>query len=345
VYCHPDLAIEMAPASAGAIAVFGLRYALLDAPLGVGGALALDSALHRFQGCVFGLALGDALGAPFEGGVLERLLWRLIGRTRSGEMRWTDDTQMSLDVIESLVARGGVDSDDLAARFAAGYRWSRGYGPATAKVLRRISRGQRWQEANTSVYREGSFGNGAAMRAPVIGLFYASRAGELVAATRASAIVTHAHPQGIEGALLIASATAAATRGQSTTEILRCVSQCCESEQMNARLATAQRWLTAGSDVNPAEVARQLGNGIAAADSCVTALYLAMRFRDAGFIEMQQRVAKMGGDADTIGAMAGAIWGAANGIEKLPSELLAKLEQRDRLLSSASLLHQRAAEV
>jgi ADP-ribosylglycohydrolase len=339
------LAIEMAPACAGAIAAFGLRYALLDAPLGVGGALALDSALHRFQGCVLGLALGDAIGAPFEGGVLERLLWRLIGRTRSGEMRWTDDTQMTLDVIESLVARGGVDSDDLAARFAASYQWSRGYGPATAKVLRRISRGQRWQEANTSVYRQGSFGNGAAMRAPVLGLFYASRPGELVAAARASAIVTHAHPQGIEGAVLIASATAAATRGESTAEILACASRFCEAGQMAARLATAQRWLASSSDVNPAEVARHLGNGIAAVDSCVTALYLALRFRDAGFIEMQQRVAKMGGDADTIGAMAGAIWGAANGVEKLPSELLAKLEQRDRLLSLATLLHQRATEV
>ena len=128
-------------------------------------------------------------------------------------------------------------------------------------------------------------------------------------------------------------------------EIMRCASQCCESGQMNARLATAQRWLTAGSDVDSADVARQLGNGIAAVDSCVTALYLALRFRDAGFIEMQQRVAKMGGDADTIGAMAGAIWGAANGVEKLPSELLAKLEQRDRLLSLATLLHQRATEV
>ena len=333
----------MASAGAEVVGVFELLYDLLDLPLGVGGALALDSALHRFQGCILGLALGDALGAPFEGGVLERLLWRLIGRTRSGEMRWTDDTQMSLDVIESLVAGGGVDSDDLAARFAASYRWSRGYGPATAKVLRRISRGQRWQEANTSVYRQGSFGNGAAMRAPVIGLFYANRPGELDVAARASAIVTHAHPQGIEGALLIASVTAAASRGESMAEILRCASQCCESEQINVRLATAQRWLTAGSDVDPADVARHLGNGIAAADSCVTALYLALRFRDAGFLEMQQRVAKMGGDADTIGAMAGAVWGAANGVEKLPSELLAKLEQRDRLLSSASLLHQRAA--
>jgi ADP-ribosylglycohydrolase len=146
-----------------------------------------------FEGCVLGLALGDALGAPHEGGTLERLLWRLIGRTKLGEMRWTDDTQMTLDVAESLAKQGTVDPDDLASRFAASYRWSRGYGPTTSKVLKRVAKGGHWQQASRSVYRDGSFGNGAAMRAPVIGLFYANRNLELDDAARRSAIVTHAH--------------------------------------------------------------------------------------------------------------------------------------------------------
>jgi ADP-ribosylglycohydrolase len=55
------------------------------------------------------LALGDALGAAHEGGLLERLLWRVIGTTREGRIRWTDDTQMSLDVAESLIAKGDLD--------------------------------------------------------------------------------------------------------------------------------------------------------------------------------------------------------------------------------------------
>jgi poly(ADP-ribose) glycohydrolase ARH3 len=58
---------------------------------------------------------------------------------------------MTIDVIESLLACGRVDQDDLARRFAKSYRWSRGYGPGAAKVLRRIRRGQPWQEANSSV--------------------------------------------------------------------------------------------------------------------------------------------------------------------------------------------------
>src|SRR4030095_17247331 len=95
----------------------------------------------KFAGCLLGLALGDALGAPFEGGPVERLLWRIIGRTCEGRIRWTDDTQMSLDFAESLIANAGLDTADLAARFARRYRWSRGYGPGVAKLLRRIAAG------------------------------------------------------------------------------------------------------------------------------------------------------------------------------------------------------------
>lgn len=55
----------------------------------------------QFAGCLLGLALGDALGAPFEGGLLERLAWRFLGRTAAGHARWTDDTQMTKDWIRS----------------------------------------------------------------------------------------------------------------------------------------------------------------------------------------------------------------------------------------------------
>ena len=151
----------------------------------------------RYEGALLGLALGDALGAPLEGGVFERLVWRLIGRTREGRMRWTDDTQMSLDVCASLIEHGAVNADDLAQRFAHSYRWSRGYGPAAAKLLKRIARGTAWHEANRSVYREGSFGNGGAMRAPVVGLAYAARPAALPTAAQDCARVTHAHPLGL----------------------------------------------------------------------------------------------------------------------------------------------------
>src|SRR5690606_27131421 len=117
------------------------------------------------------------------------------------------DTQMSLDLAESLVQSGGLHLDDLANRFAKSYRWSRGYGPSAARVLKRIRRGDAWTTANRSVYPEGSFGNGGAMRAPVVGLFYATDSNRLADAARASTQITHAHPLAIEGAVVIAATT------------------------------------------------------------------------------------------------------------------------------------------
>ena len=140
----------------------------------------------QYIGCFLGLALGDALGAPYEGGVLERLLWRVLGRTPQGELRFTDDTQMALDLAQSLIAHQGLVQSDLAQRFANSYHWSRGYGPSTARLLKRVRQGQAWQAANKQTYPQGSLGNGAAMRAPIMALFKTDSMPDLVKITRLS---------------------------------------------------------------------------------------------------------------------------------------------------------------
>ena len=134
---------------------------------------------------------------------------------------------MSLDVAESLVVTGALDLEDLASRFAGNYRWSRGYGPSTSRVLKRVARGMHWRDANRTVHRDGSFGNGGAMRAPVVGLFYSNRRDDLAAAARLSASVTHAHPLGMEGAALVASATAFALLSLPPAEVLAAAASAC----------------------------------------------------------------------------------------------------------------------
>jgi ADP-ribosylglycohydrolase len=293
------------------------------------------------MGCLLGLALGDALGAAHEGGLLERLLWRLIGTTREGRIRWTDDTQMSLDVAESLIAKGALDLDDLALRFASNHRWSRGYGPSASRQLRRVARGMPWREANRAVHRDGSFGNGGAMRAPVVGLFYSNRREELVSAARLAASVTHAHPLGMEGAALVAAATVLALKRHPAVEILEGAALVARCGPFVTRFETARRWLRSGAEPRPADVADQLGHGTAAIESCVTAIYVATRFLDRPFLVLQEFVVACAGDVDTIGAMAGAIWGAANGSARLPADALQRLEQKERLSVIAAALHAR----
>ena len=43
----------------------------------------------KFIGTFIGLSLGDALGAPYEGGFIERILWKFFSKTPTGKMRWT----------------------------------------------------------------------------------------------------------------------------------------------------------------------------------------------------------------------------------------------------------------
>lgn len=298
--------------------------------------------IDRFEGCLLGLALGDALGARHEGGVAERFLWSLITSTRGGRVRWTDDTQMSVDIAESLLAKGGLDADDLALRFARSYRWTRGYGPSAAKLLKRIGRGADWRQVNRLVHAEGSYGNGAAMRAPVIGLYFSGRQEELAGAARLSASITHAHPLGMEGAVLVASATALAVACWQPRALLRRAAETCALQPFIARLKIAESWLAASAEPAPATVRQSLGNGVAASESCVTAVYIAARFMRSPFEAMHAFVVDCGGDVDTIGAMAGAIWGAANGASRLPSLQLAKLEQRERLTLLAAALRERS---
>jgi poly(ADP-ribose) glycohydrolase ARH3 len=294
----------------------------------------------RFAGCLLGLALGDALGAPHEGGPLERLLWKIVGRTWRGRMRWTDDTQMALDLAESLLAEGKLDPDDLARRFAGNYRWSRGYGRGAARLLKRIGRGEDWRRANRAVFSDGSFGNGAAMRVPVIGLFFGEHPEKQAEAVRLSAQVTHAHPLAIEGALLVATATSLALASSRPMAILEEAGARCEREEFIERLDIAAGWLRGSDEVDAHEVVRRLGHGMAACESCVTSIYLAQRFGESPFEDLIAFAIECGGDVDTIAAMAGAVWGASRGATSLPSGKLERLEQRGRLGEVASKLYE-----
>ena len=303
----------------------------------------------RITGCLLGSALGDALCAPYEGGWAERALWRVLGRTRQGLMRYTDDTVMTIALASSLLECGNFQAADAAQRFAHSYHWHRGYGPGAAKVLRAIRKGTPWQQARFAAYAQGSWGNGGAMRAHVAALWVA--AGDAAACTalaRAQAALTHAHPLAQDGAALIAAAARSALALDAinfgSTSWWQSVihdANLQEPQAWQPRLAQALAWLQAGATPAPDEVAATLSNGISALNSCVTALYVAARFVPQDFASLIHFVQRMGGDTDTIAAMAGGIYGAARGLEALPCSALAQLEDAKLLHSLAWRLTER----
>ena len=295
--------------------------------------------LDQYKGCLLGLAMADALGAPHEGGLAERVVWRVIGHTGDGLCRWTDDTQMTIDLAESLLATGVLDQDDLSRRFAQSYKWSRGYGPGTARVLKLIRRGAHWRVATTAVHKAGSFGNGAAMRTSVLSLFFTGDLPTLVRETRRAAETTHGHPLGMEGAILISVATHKLLNRAEQLEALSSAASHCLSMEFQERLGLVEEWLQTGRRPQPREVADRLGNGVSAQSSAVTALYIALRHLQASFTELIEFVIACKGDVDTIGAMAGTLWGTYNGASSLPK---VPLERRATIESIAAQLYERA---
>ncbi|TXH67249.1 MAG: hypothetical protein E6Q83_18405 [Thiothrix sp.] len=293
---------------------------------------------EQYAGCFLGLALGDALGAPFEGGLIERALWRVIGQTKDQEARFTDDTQMALDLANSLIRNKQLNQSDLSQAFANSYHWSRGYGPSTARLLKRIRKGESWEIANKTTYPQGSFGNGAAMRAPIMALFLPENSRTLTAYTQLSAQVTHTHSLGIEGAVLIAQATAFLLQHPANPlNLFASLKEHCHTLEFSSGLQIAEQWLVQDYPTCPKEVAKLLGNGMTAVRSCVTALYCALRFLDSDFLTLLKFIKSLRGDVDTISAMAGALWGAYHSLEQLPNS---RIEQRVQIIQVAQRLYQ-----
>jgi poly(ADP-ribose) glycohydrolase ARH3 len=288
----------------------------------------LPTLADRFAGSLLGLALGDALGAKHEGGPIEQVAWWLAGLGRGGLLRWTDDTQMAIGLAESLVRWKGVESDPLARTWAEAYDPLRGYGPGARRLLSMIRAGADWRTANRSVFADGSLGNGAAMRAAPLGLFYHAMPGELRPAAELAASITHAHPLGIAGGVLIARAVALAVAGGTPAEVIDALLADHWPDEFRTRLETARSWL--GSSVPKSRVAGELGCGIEAHRSAVTAVWAWAAHPD-DFEAMIAYVISLGGDTDTIGAMAGGVLGARLGIGGLPAAALERLESREHI--------------
>ncbi len=296
--------------------------------------------LNKYSGCFLGLAIGDAYGASYEGGPVERLLWKLIGKTKDGKMRYTDDTQMSIDLAISFIKNNGISQEHLANTFAENYRWSRGYGPSAAWVLKKIKNGANWQSVNRAKFKDGSFGNGAAMRAPILALLFPNDNEKLKENIVKCSEITHAHPLAIEGAQLIAFMTHAALHDWNTKTIIEALPNWCKLSEYQTKVAFCIESIQALETVQNKVLKSKLGNGIAASQSCVTAIYFALKYRNKGYNAMTTQIYNLGGDTDTIGAMAGAIWGAFNGCNGIDKNKIQSIEKSANIIELSEQLYE-----
>lgn len=296
---------------------------------------------HRFQGCLLGLAIGDALGGKFEAqsgdGIRARFptVASLIDYPQE-EIWYTDDTQMAIGVAETLAAHGAISDEHLCAAFVANYVPSRGYGRGARAVLEAMEEGQDFRQVAEKYFPGGSYGNGAAMRVAPVGLLFRGDRPKLWEQARLSALPTHLHPLGIEGAQILALAVALVSQVRLFDRSLFFaeLQAACESAAYRTKLEAANA-VRSAADLN------QLGNRIEALESVPTAI-ASFALTPESFEETVSHVIFLGGDTDTLAAMAGALSGAYLGVKRLPQRLVQLVESspkgRDYLLALADRL-------
>lgn len=279
----------------------------------------------RARGCAVGAAVGDALGMPLEfrprrpSTKLAREM--MAGRLPAGT--FTDDTEMALALAESLLAHRPLNPDDLAQRFTL---WL-GSNPAdignhTRSVLSLIAAGAPWQEAVRIVQAQNpdSAGNGSVMRCWPVALAYAPDASappgssaRLLQESRLQSRVTHPHPDCQAGSAFVNASILALLRGTAPS---RAVAWALDAAEVPEPLRSV---VTAAPDLRR-EVLANSGWVHHTVESAVWGLLTTFSFEEA-----LVQVVNLGRDADTAGAVVGALAGAAYGLSQIPARWLSLL--------------------
>lgn len=305
------------------------------------------------DGALFGLAVGDALGTTNEFAFFDAPAFPTLatgphlsmtggGPFRVAPGQVTDDTQMATALWASLVASGGFDLEEVAGRYVGWTRHAFDIGNQTRAALALVAGGTSPAESGKNVWESRGrrpAANGSLMRTAPIAVFFAADPVARRAASLGDAAITHFDPR----CQLACAAFNAA------------IAECCTSgSHIPAIFGVAHAEIDAAADslrYDPAagpclgDAREALHADLAAAEANDPELYGPMLHlrEQAGFVRVAFRLAfwelahaptfeaalvdvvNRGGDADTNGAITGALLGAYHGWDAIPGEWIDKV--------------------
>lgn len=249
----------------------------------------------QFVGCIVGLAVGDALGYPAEFRSRAQLLMEIgpdgitdfITLKDSRFSRpfffgpdhplgtYTDDTQMTIAVGESILAAGTSTLDalmtDMGTRFV---KWStsetnnRAPGGTCIEGCRNLARGIPWRQSGIA----DSKGCGSAMRVAPIGLFCGDL-DQVAEVARCSSLLTHGHPAALEGAAAAALLVAMAVRHATVEETFAEIDRRCSPNSTDFATAWRKVPQLVGEPPDRVLIEGVLGEGWVAEEAVASAMY------------------------------------------------------------------------
>ncbi|OFH99473.1 ADP-ribosyl-[dinitrogen reductase] glycohydrolase [Clostridium acetireducens DSM 10703] len=306
--------------------------------------------IKKVYGALVGVAIGDTMGMPAEWFTREEIKTNLVCvedfveppkqnlvtyYLKMGQV--TDDTIQTFLLAESIVENGGkVVSEDIMEKLI---KWIDGMseelkeefiGPSVKEAFKNYKKGVTLREVGIN-----GTTNGAAMRIVPVGIISSFQEVEkLIDNVELASLPTHNTNVAISGACAIASAVACGICGmEDLNEIIETASK------------TAIKALKKGFDVPAPSVGKRIkiaidivkkayseedalqnlydiiGTGFSASESVPCALAL-VYLSKANTIKCAKLAANIGGDTDTIGAMACGICGAIKGIDSIPSKYI-----------------------
>ena len=305
--------------------------------------MAIDM-LDRFRGCLLGVAVGDALGMPTEGytareisskfGMVREMMPAPEGHFHSGLLagQYTDDTEETLLLAESLIDASGFSPEGFAEKLTAwGATWTlderlnRGVGFATRSAVENMIAGTPWQQSGLNIPT-----CGAAMRAAPIGLLYHTDLNIVKSYADLQSLPTHTSAAARAAAVAVAVGVALSFNGFPPKMILRNAAS--QASRLDTYFAERLLWVGELLDLKPEDALGVIRNSPLAAETVPAAFYCFLKFEPEEALVM---AASNGGDTDSIASIAGSLFGAALGSSWIPDRWLAVLEGRERIESAA----------
>jgi ADP-ribosyl-[dinitrogen reductase] hydrolase len=325
----------------------------------------MNAYLDKFGGTLFGVAIGDTLGKPFEGWLRDQIRSEVseiedLLHSRKFELStFTDDTQLTLHTAEALISSSGFNIHDTIREYI---KWLDdppiGPGMGCLSAIQKLKHGFSSREAASD-----SGGNGTAMRISPIGLLYCNDIKGLINAAQQCSLLTHTHPGATVSAIVIARAIAFLVNIDQcdafpTHDFFQALkdaisgSKFKEWDEMISILDKVYQNL--GSSLysglikfsqigvkSPYFIEEYLGKAFVhpyAISTVACSLFIFLKNLES-FEQCIFELSTAGGDSDTVGAIGGSLAGAYFGLKLIPPRLIDIIKEKKKIEDTSIRLH------